>query len=231
MAVTPRDLQLVELVGRFPFVTTVQASRWLGEVAGGSTAMRVLNRRVAVLVGAGLLEQGRFLTEHGRVLWVTHEGLRAVGQSGQVHTPRIGQARHDKIVTDLALEVMITKPSHQLVTEREMRRSDTPNQLVSSDPVWVTVHTSEKSRRVYPDLLTVAPSGSRVVHEIELAIKAHSRLVSLMLSHLDNEAVGSVRYYASNDARSGLDKAALEAREIVAQRGQRKVLTVVGLPG
>lgn len=222
---------MVSFVARFPFVTTRQASQWFSAVAGGSDAMRVLNRRVAVLIQAGLLEEGRLLTEHGRVLWATRDGLRAAGVEGAVHAPRIGQARHDKLVADLALELMINKPTHRVVTEREMRRSDTLNQLPSTDPVWVTVHTSAKSRRVYPDLLTVAPSGSRVVHEVELAIKGHSRLVSLMLSHLDNDAVGSVRYYASNEARNTLDKAAEEARETAAHRGNRKALTVLGLPG
>lgn len=193
--------------------------------------MRVLNRRVAVLIEAGLLVDGRLLTEHGRVLWATHEGLRAAGVDGTVHPPRIGQARHDKLVADLAVELMITKANHQVVTEREMRRSDTVNQLPSSDPVWVTVHTGVKSRRVYPDLLTVAPSGSRVVHEVELATKAHSRLVSLMLSHLDNDAVGSVRYYVSKDAHTAVTKAADEARETASRRGSRKVLSVLGLPG
>ncbi len=229
--ITPRDLRLVEWVARFPFVTSRQASRWLSAVAGGSDAMRVLNRRTAVMIEAGLLVDGHLLSEHGRVFWVTHDGLRAVGLTGQVHQPRVGQARHDKLVTDLALDLMITKASHQLVTEREMRREDTPNQLRSNAPVWVTVHTTAKSRRVYPDLLTVAPSGSRVVHEVELASKAHSRLVSLMLSHLDNDAVGGVRYYAANDARAGVEKAAEVARQAAAQRGNRKVLTVLGLPG
>lgn len=229
--ITARDLALIEWIARFPFVTSHQASKWLSSIAHGSPAMRVLNRRTAVLIDAGLLADGRLLTEHGRVFWVTHEGLAAVGVTGQVHPPRIGQARHDKLVTDLALDLMISKASHQLVTEREMRREDTRNQLPSNEPVWVTVHTSAKSRRVYPDLLTVAPSGSRVVHEVELASKAHSRLVSLMLSHLDNNAVGGVRYYAANDARTGVEKAAEVARQAAAQRGNRKVLTVLGLPG
>lgn len=231
MAVTPRDVELVGFVARFPFVTTRQASRWLSGVAGGSDAMRVLNRRVAVLIHAGLLADGTLLSEYGRVLWATREGLDTAGAGGAVHPPRIGQARHDKLVADLALDMMINKASHRVVTEREMRRVDTHNQVPSTDPVWVTVHTAAKSRRVYPDLLTIAPSGSRVVHEVELAPKAHSRLVSLMLSHLDNEAVGSVRYYASNEARAGLEKAADEARTVAATRSNRKALTVIGLPG
>lgn len=229
--ITPRDLRLVEFVSRFDFVTTTQVCRWLSSVAGGSAAMRVTNRRLAVLIGAGLLEHATVLSEHGRVVWATHEGLRAAGVTGSVHPPRIGQARHDKIVADLALTIMIDKPTHHLVTEREMRRDDTRNGATTDAPLWVTAHTATSARRVYPDLLSIAPSGSRVVHEVELSGKAHLRLTSLMLSHLANDAVGSIRYYASSDAINGVTKAAEQARQIAGGRGNQKVLLVLGLPG
>lgn len=226
--ITERDLEIVRFVARFSWVTTEQVRQWISGVDGGSAAMRVTNRRLAELLERGLLLDDRILSEHGRVVWASREGLSSVDvEGGHVHPPRISQARHDKMVTDLALNLMITKPTHTLVTEREMRRADTPHDAAPDAPMYVTVQPGIRARRVYPDLLTIAPSGARVVHEIETTAKAHGRLVTLALSHLTNDAVGAVRYYAPREVAGVIEKSLNEARQTASERGILKPLNLI----
>lgn len=226
--VTERDLRMVATIARFGFLTVQQVSRWLGEVEGGSAAPRVARHRLQVVREHGLVAEASLLTSHGRVVWATTEGLQAVGiEGGGAHPPRIGQARHDKRVADLCLDMMVSKPTHRLVTERELRRADTPNQHHDEPPVWVSVHPGARSKRIYPDFVTIAPSGGRVVHELETSAKSRARLVMLMLAHLSNASTGSVRYYATPNVMDHVARAAEETRALATDRGLHTPLNVV----
>lgn len=225
--VTERDLRLVGFVARFPFVTVAQVNRWLASIEAGSAALRVTRRRLQVLREHELIDEASLLVSHGRVVWATGEGLRATGVGGSVQHPRIGQAEHDKRLVDLCLDVMINKPSHQIVTEREMRRQDTPNQHHAEEPVWVTLNPGARSQRNYPDFLTIAPSGGRVVHELETSAKSSTRLVALMFAHLSNVSTSSVRYYAPPALMDHVTRAADQARNLAQERGLATPLTVV----
>ena len=226
--VTDRDLELVRAVARWPFLTVTQVSTWLADVAAGSAARRVANRRVAALVDHGLLAADTFLVRHGRVVWATTEGLRMAGLDGPSHPPRIGAAIHDKIVADLCLRMIIERPQHQLVTEREMRRVDTGNQQGTAAPMWVTPRT-DSQQRIYPDFVTLAPSGRRVVHEVELAPKQLLRMTALVGAHLANPEVGSIRYYVGPAAAGVVERAAAAAGQDAAAQGYSKPVTVVPL--
>ena len=186
--VTDRDLALVSWLGRFPFLTVELLHRWLGEIDQGGKSLSIVYSRLNVLAAADLVESAAVLASAGRAVWLTPEGMRAAGVSGHSRAPRVSTFTHDLWVAELATSIRINKPRHELVTEREMRAEDTANQ---HEPVgggksrnYASARTGgTAASRLFPDLLSIAPSGSRVVHEIERTGKDHRRL--------DSDHVGS----------------------------------------
>jgi hypothetical protein len=135
-------------------------------------------------------------------------------------------------VAQLATSIVITRPTHTLITEREMRAADTANQYAGAAPSGDLTYASARigggsATRVYPDLITVAPSGARVVHEVERSGKDHRRLVRLMLAHLENDSIAQVRYYAPRKLITRIQTAADNAQEIALDRGYRKPLNCI----
>ncbi len=231
--VTERDLELVRWTARFPFLTVDLLHQWTVDLAHGGGSVSIVYTRLRVLESAGLIESRRILAEGGRAVWATPEGLRAAGVSYRSLPPRVGTFHHDLAVAQLATRIAVTKPSHTLVTEREMRNFDTAtrHQESGDDALYASqkVGTHGLSGRVFPDLVTIAPSGRRVVHEVETSPKEKRRLVDLMLAHLSNEAVGSARYYAGPAVIDRVLAAAAGAREIAVGWRIPTKLSVVAL--
>lgn len=233
--ITQRDLAMVAWLGRFPFLTIDLLQRWITDLVGGGSAVSVVYARLRVLEAAELVSSARVLADAGRAVWVTPEGLRTAGLPGRSRPPRVSSFHHDLAVARLATSIAVDKPSHTLVTEREMRHFDTPppgpaDPGAGSAPEYATPKPGGKDReRIYPDLITVAPTGRRTVHEVEMSPKEHTRLRSLMVAHLSNERNASARYYASSSVLRRVEAAAAAAREVLAERGVVAPLTVVEL--
>lgn len=224
--VTERDLALLAYIARFWFVTQDQATRWFVEVAGAGASKSVIYTRVGVLREAGLVESAPMVAGRPRALWVTREGLSAVGGLGAVKVPRLGHFEHDALVGDLALSLMIGKPTHELVTEREMRALDTVTQHDGPRPEATYASGVGRQRR-FPDLVQVSPSGRRIIHEVERTPKERRRLVRLMVTHLTNPTVAAARYYAAEGVvMTRVTDAAVEAQRVLAERRIEKPLKV-----
>lgn len=228
--VTERDLAMVRWLGRFPFLTIELLHRWMREVADGGEAVSIVYARLRVLDSAGLVESARVLATAGRAVWLSPEGIRAAEASGRSRAPRVSTFHHDALVAHLATDLVVDKPTHTLITEREIRGFETPNKHGSQPTLYTTPRPEAQSpqARQYPDLVTVAPSGAHVVHEVENSVKETRRLARLMLAHLANEAIGGVRYYAAaGPVLTRVESAASMARELSKERGLSKPLTVV----
>lgn len=230
--VTDRDLALVSWVGRFPFLTVDLVHRWFQEIQQSGKSLSIVYARLDVLAQAGLIESAAVLANVGRAVWLTREGLRAAGVSGHSRPPRVSTFTHDLWVAQLATSIAINKPRHQLVTEREMRAEDTANQHEAGALSKARSYASGRiggtaATRLFPDLLSIAPSNSRVVHEIERTGKDHRRLVQIMLAHLANTENSQIRYYSPNDIFRRLETAATVAREIALDRGCKCSLSCV----
>lgn len=232
--VTDRDLRMVAWLARFPFLTVDLLHRWMTELAGGGAAVSVVYARLRVIEAAGLVSSARVLADAGRAVWATPEGLRTAGLPGRSRPPRVSSFHHDLAVARLATSIAVDKPSHTLVTEREMRHFDTPPPLIDGGelrpPEYATLKPGGKDReRIYPDLVTVSPTGRRTVHEVETSPKEHARLRSLMVAQLSNERVASARYYAAPKVLARVEAAAAAAGEILRARGVASPLTVLAL--
>lgn len=159
--------------------------------------------------------------------------MRVVGLEGAVVSPRLSHIVHDLTVVDVARYLAEHKPEHELFTEREIRRVETPNQHEGRVEHRFTLRLPEvtsRFSRVYPDLVSVAPSGVTWAHEVEASRKEHRRLVRLMLAYSAAPNINFARYYALSAVRQSVGRAADEANRIASERGQGRPITVVDWP-
>lgn len=229
---TGRDREWLTFVGRWPFVTAPNIQRELIRLHGQANERSVW-RRIQAAREMALVETRRFVADKPAAVWLTREGMSVVGLSGDVTTPRLGQFHHDLHVLELAQWLVVERPQHLLVTEREMRRDDTPNNTENIEPQWAVHRRTADGRlsggatRVYPDLVTVRGDGRHLIHEVEVSPKDIRRLVRLMMSYLHSDVVAGVRYYCLPLALDRVQRAAELANARAAEQGIEKRISVV----
>lgn len=230
---TERDEWLIEWVGRWPFVSVEQLVRETGRSSGDAMAKRVVQRRVAEWLRLGLVERAKVLAEFPPAIWLTREGLRLAGLKGQAAGPRISQHRHDSILTDLAHSILLERPSHSLVTERQMRAEETPTQHSDAVERYSVrrFNSTGRAQRFYPDLVTITPSGRQIIHEFENTRKDSKRLRRIMDTYIRSEHIAAIRYYGEAALVPHLSNVANEANQAGADRGLDTSVTVVEIRG
>lgn len=149
-----RDLELVGWLGEQYGARTDQIEVLLG--CGPRTVQRVLAR----LRDAGLIDTRRLLV--GDPAWVipTATGLRATGQGFGVWRPRVGLLAHVAAVNDVRLHVQARSPESEWIPERILARQ-------------------RRAGEHLPDALVLV-DGQRVAIEVELTIKSRRRLTSIL---------------------------------------------------
>jgi len=154
--------------------------------SGPRTVQRVLAR----LRDAGLIDIRRLLV--GESAWVipTSAGLRAAGQGFGVWCPRIGLLAHVAAVNDVRLHVQARSPRSEWVPERVLAR--------------------ERDREEHlPDAVVIA-EGQRVAIEVELTVKSQRR-VRLILDELSGR-YDTVLYWCAPGAYRQLSALAESGR-------------------
>lgn len=179
----------------------------------------------------GLVGTAKPLSDAPAAVWLTREGMTLVGLSGPVVEPKVSQYRHDSMIVDLAAWLLKNKPTHELVTEREMRRADTVNQVDNRPPTYAVLRLTAKSRqRIYPDLVTITRSGKQLAHELEYSRKDFGRLKRLMGAYANTERVAGVRYYCLPGSLSVVSQAATEINQKAASLGMGQRVFVEAWP-
>lgn len=220
--VTERDAEWLAWAGRWKGVTAPQiARRFLEEVP---SAVKIVERRARVWHGLELVTSQRVLVGVPAIHSLTREGMRLVGLEGPVRHPSVGQLRHDLAVTDCATWLW-RQQGAAMLTEREIRAQDP---ATTTAPRWALLAAPGAGRRlVFPDLITVH-DGVGLAHEVEATPKEHRRLVALMRAYVAAERISRVRYYAREELRDRVERAADEANRHAAGYGRGKTVFVTG---
>jgi len=229
--VTSRDLRWLEWIARWRFVTAPAIVREF--VARGESAPPTsVDRRMRALHQLGLVEYERVLAEEPRLYWISRAGMQLVGLTGAVVSPKFADIRHDLRVLDVAHWLTTERVrSHRLITEREIRRSETGNQF-QTVPAHYSIEIPErvKHSRAYPDIVTVNDQGAAWGHEVEFSRKEHRRLVRLMLGYAEAEPYRGAIYYPAESVRDSVTRAAEEANAIALERNGRRPIVLQELP-
>jgi hypothetical protein len=121
---------------------------------------RTVERMLARLRAAGLIELRRLLV--GESAWVnpTSRGLRVTGQGFGVWRPRLGVLAHVAAVNDVRLHVARCSPQSEWVCERVLAREREAGEHLS-------------------DALVIT-EGRRVAIEVELTVKSRQRVRAIL---------------------------------------------------
>lgn len=165
---------------------------------------RTVQRAVARMQAAGLVQTRRLLS--GEPAWVipTSAGLRVGGQRFGLWQPRIGLLAHVAAVNDVRLHIAERSPESEWISERQLARD-------------------RESGEHLADAL-VLTEGRRVAIEVELTVKSKRRLTAI-LDEL-TERFDSVIYFCAPGPRRLL--AELDATERWPAVGVRELPTALG---
>ena len=122
---------------------------------------RTVQRVLARLRWAGLVEVRRVLV--GQAAWVvpTRAGVRAVGQGFGVWRPQLGSLAHVAAVNDVRLHIWERAPESEWVCERVLYKERQTGEHLADGAV-------------------VMGDGQRVAIEVELTVKSRSRVRSII---------------------------------------------------
>ncbi|MDK1476828.1 hypothetical protein QNO07_26075 [Streptomyces sp. 549] len=232
-AMTSRDLEILQWIGRWRAVTCAQVAREFDRRSGSERRREVYERRLRALHTLGLLQQARPLGDRPRIHWLTRAGMTAAGMDGTPASPSVAELVHDLEVIELADHLTNIQPDHQLITEQEIRHcepnpSSGPGARVRSD---IEIGAGRGTGgRAFPDLASVVtgPDGDEQVwvHELERARKGRARLMTIMLSYAYAKHIHGVVYWAWPDLVDLLNSVAIEANRTAEAANLRPCIIV-----
>ncbi|MEU2159280.1 replication-relaxation family protein [Streptomyces sp. NPDC019396] len=223
---TERDVPVLEWIGRWYGVTAEQVTRQFTGEGGVLPSRQVVYRRLRALTSMGLLSAGQLPGRRAQVFWLTKYATELLNIPGSAGAPNIKEYNHDLAVIDLAQHINSIRPDDELVTEREIRARDTPNQYTSTEPTYaVSTGENERGRR-YPDLVGLRPDGTVWAHELERTRKPRPRLVRNMLLYVNADHISYAMYWAFPKLLKNVELAAEEANASAVELGRGQKIFV-----
>jgi hypothetical protein len=169
-------------------------------------------QRLSSLAGDGLLESRALLYRRPALYVATREGLRACGLSRlAVFRLSAGGFAHAGEVATVAAELDLGLVAWRLVGEREIRAIEAARGAAVFSAALGSLPGGRPALH-RPDLALIAPDGRVIVVEVELAVKAPRRLVSICRGWARARGVDAVYYLASRDAARAVARAIADAR-------------------
>ncbi len=227
---TSRDVAVLEWLGRWRGATAPQIAReFTRRHPESPLPLKSAERRLRALKGMGLVESRDFLADQRRVHWLTREGMRAVGLSGSVASPKLAELTHDLSVIDLAHYLMTTQPEHELVTEQEVRRME-PNPAAGPAAALRSGLEMGTGRatggRAFPDLVSIVGGSQVWVHELERSRKPGPRLGTIMRAYIYADHIAGAVYWAYPHLVDAVQAAAEEANRAAQEIGRTAKIRV-----
>jgi hypothetical protein len=203
---TPRDKQIVHWIGR---LGAAGAGHVMRRFAMGRTTTYA---RLNGLVTDGLLVHRTILYGEPGLYMASAEGLRLCGLE-RLGVYRLSAAGfvHAREVASAAVEIGGALPGWSLMSERELRVVELEEcELVGSAKVGELSTGQPAVHR--PDLLVISPGSRAVAVEIELSIKARSRLTRICRGWARARHIDAVYYLAEPGALRAVQRAVAEVR-------------------
>lgn len=231
---TERDVEFLGWIGRWRGVTGQQVAREFmrrgvlpGDQAG---AERVVYRRLSALEELGAVNFTRPIAALPRVYFSTAAGMELADLVGSVVRPKVSDLHHDLAVVDLAHQLSLSRPDDVLVTEREIRHTDTPGFEPDGREYRFSAAMPETSGRKFPDLASVRSNqegGEEVwVHEVERTRKAVPRLIRIMLMYAYADHIRGAVFWAYPPLLALVQQAGRVANEKCAELGKKPKIAV-----
>jgi DNA-binding CsgD family transcriptional regulator len=160
--VSPRDLELLRLIGEHYALTLPQLARLIGRSEHAARWLRARWQK------AGWVEGRALLVGQPVFVWLTREGQRLAGLSYKLWSPNPGILAHVRAVVEVRLYVIERRPAAVWVSERQIARDR-------------RFEPGESGH--LPDAL-VQIDGREAAVEVELTLKKRARLERIVATNL-----------------------------------------------
>ncbi|WTX01059.1 hypothetical protein OG216_47465 (plasmid) [Streptomycetaceae bacterium NBC_01309] len=220
---TERDMAVLAWLGKWKCATADQIHAEFVR-RGEQWDLAKVQRRLLALRTLKLVDYSRwYVADLPGLHWLSRDGMALVGLDGAMVVPRVDEVHHDLAVVDLAAQIAGAYPDRLVVTEREIRARETPSPSQTPDFAYSVPMESDRLRRLYPDLVTVAAGGAAetpggagarrtvVAHEVERTRKPVPRLVENMLAYVTAGHIDGVCYWCFGETLTYVTRAAEEA--------------------
>lgn len=202
---TDRDAQIVAWIGRLGAAGGVHVSERFG------VSRCRAYQRLGCLVADGLLEHRTLLHRRPGLYSATRRGLRWQGLGRlSMFQVRPGSYEHAWQVATAATALCRALPGWRMIGEREIIALEAEDSRLFASAVIGSGASQVKRRR--PDLALESPSGRVIAIEVELSIKAPTRIQKICRSWARANHVGHVYYLAEPRTRESVLRAVDETR-------------------
>ncbi len=202
--VTQRDLTVLKWVGEMYTARFDTVRKLLGRSAGvgvipqkeqGSINQDNARKLVKKWENLGLVHQKKIFFDDPNYIWLTTEGLRAVGLDYQYLEPSMITLRHSHVVNEVRLYIEGLeryKDKLQWKSERQIRRDQ--NNLVRN------------TKKIHIPDAEIEIDGRLVAVEIELTQKSHTRIAAI-IRELERRNYAKIWYFVRDDTQGAVEKA------------------------
>lgn len=176
MNISKEDLELLQWINGFGFVTSEQVSK------RRKTCQRVTNRKLQKFENVGLIRRERIFMADSSIVRMTHEGVKLIGDELQpLRKLKLGSYEHDKALVDLSLKLQAEFESSEFQPERRIRHE------IGLSGVGQAGHIADGELRLN--------DGSKIAVELELTRKQNFRLQKIISQLQTNLSLKGVWYF------------------------------------
>ena len=202
---TDRDGEIVAFIGSLGAAGAVHVMERFGMSRCSAY------RRLRLLTGEGLLRPHHILWGHPGLYTATRTGLRWQGLE-RLEVTRLGPGsfEHAWELASAAVALARGLPNHELVGERLLRLRERDEGLIAS--VVVGRRAGDHAILHRPDLALLRADGRALAVEVELSVKAPTRLAAICRGYARARHVERVFYLATPAAARALARAVHETR-------------------
>jgi Replication-relaxation len=168
--ITPRDVEILEWIGRHGIVTQAQVATRFFDRGSGSVGLWASYRRLRKLGHLGLVQRDPTHWNEPHVLRLTTSGAR-VADVG-LHPAKLvhAEVRHSLALVDLLERLLAAHPAASLTTERELRAERHRQRHAGNAQILGRI----------PDGVLRWPNGFAVAIELDLTTKRERDSVDIM---------------------------------------------------
>jgi hypothetical protein len=210
ITLTEIDLELLRFLAEHRFLLPDHAAALL------DVTRRTASRRLERLAKAGYVRQEPGFNHQPDMHLITRPGLAAVAST--LPAPRVNGLTYEHDVglawLWLAARGGAFGPLSEILSERTLRSRDGAH-AQQAEPLGVRLGGSGphgRQRLHYPDLLLRTADGRRVALELELSVKARTRLETILAAYAADPRIAGVVYLAqSQSVARSVERAARRA--------------------
>ena len=172
-----RDIRIFEIIKKFGWLREDYIAKYLGFDWADKKTKNNLNTLAFRLKSGGFIVKQKIIEGYPGYWTLGKNGAEFINSEEQKLMP-LGTLRHNDMVADLAIDLMVKEPTTEIITEHELKQE---------------LFGSEAKKKKLPDLIL----NSKVAIEVEISRKNDNKL-ALVLANYATSSYEQIIYYTNS---------------------------------